>query len=161
MTAGIGLFGWSWLPAAQSYATLLQFGSVACISLSVGMWFALLLTGGPANTADQRKFMGVMEAGAWFYKRAPAEVRETITQNTPSIHDSVEEGAAAFVKTGAIAADVPIYARRGVGPPMEVVARKEVEFTSFESLFGKDGAPLHDVSIRRRDLRKVLRYYKS
>lgn len=157
----MGLFVMSGSAAFAANAELLRLGAVGCISLSVGMWACLLLTAGPAKTSDERKYVSLEAAGAWLYRRAPPVVRDGITGYVPSLFKTTAESAASYVKSAVTDGAADLYARRGEGLPMERIPSTTMEFSAFEAMFGSEKPQLFDTSIRRRDLRRIEKYYRS
>jgi hypothetical protein len=143
--------------AFATYAEPLRYVAVACFAGSVGVWLCLLLT---ASGADPKTpYIGEHEAGIWLYEHARPRLKKALSEFVPEPFRTTGQAGTAYIRSGAEKAGCPLFARRGEGFALEPVTVEELGEAQFiNKMIGAE--PIwRDVSIRRRDLRRILNYY--
>lgn len=112
-------------------------------------------------TDDGEDFIALEDAGRWIYENANEQIRDVLRGGVPSPFNSIAEHGIAFVREAAVRQVCLIYGRWEPGLPMEEINVADGTFTAFEAVFGTERRLASDLSIKRRDLSRILQWYEK
>ena len=160
IAAGVAMGIASLQPALDPYRVLLACFSSGSLGVGVTAWGALWLTAVNKDGSGDRGYLTTLKAGGLLYERSSKLLRKAMIEGVPNPFESLEQAGSAYVHAAMKARNVQFYARRGESLRLEPISEDEANPNSFRAIF--DGPPkVRDISMRRRDLRKVVSYYKS
>lgn len=146
-------------PALANYHDVLAPLGGALIAAGLSAWGVLWATV-ERGTAESRKYITLTEVGRVLYDTGERSLRDAMAEGVPSVFRTLGAAGCAYAAEAAKELGLQFYGRRGEGVRIEPIDNDEAEPGAFLQAFGKL-EKMHEVSIERRDLPKVRRYYKS
>lgn len=131
------------------------------VGLVVGILLGVVcLVGIVADWLKARpKHITVTEAGEWLYVRADKALRAQMKRVGDGLAMPPDEYGAVMIEHAASVDVLVLFARWAEGLPLEPVKYDDVHLSTHESVFGPTKPRPRDVSIKRSDLQRALRYY--
>ncbi|WP_099445343.1 hypothetical protein [Caulobacter sp. BP25] len=155
---GIASFIASLQPAMDAYHLSLGYLGTGMIVAALTTWVVLWGTVERANT-EGRKYITLTEVGRVLYDTGRHSLREAMSQGVPSVFRTLDAAGVAYAAEAVKELGLQFYGRRGEGVRIEPIKTDEADPGVFLQVFG-NLEKMDEVSIERRHLSKVLRYYK-
>jgi phosphosulfolactate synthase (CoM biosynthesis protein A) len=145
-------------PALAAYHGPLSYLGTGMIVAALTTWSVLWGTAERAS-AENRKYVTLTEVGRVLYDTGERSLREAMAEGVPSVFRTLDAAGSAYAAAAAKELGLQFYGRRGEGVRIEPIDNDEAEPGAFIQAFGKL-EKMHEVSIERKHLPKVRRYYK-
>lgn len=82
-----------------------------------------------------------------------------MARGVPGPFDSIDEAGSAYVHEAMKECGIQFYARRGEGLRLEPISKDEANPASLDKILGT-ARIIQDISIRRKDVGRVIGFYK-